>query len=56
MILDDVFAELDATRRTRLATIVAGADQVIVTAAVASDVPAELGGAFLKVSPGVVST
>ncbi len=56
LILDDVFAELDATRRTRLATIVAGADQVIVTAAVASDVPAELGGAFLKVSPGVVST
>lgn len=55
LILDDVFAELDATRRTRLASIVAGADQVIVTAAVASDVPEELGGTFLKVSPGVVS-
>ncbi|MFL4472932.1 DNA replication/repair protein RecF [Paeniglutamicibacter sp. MACA_103] len=54
LILDDVFAELDATRRTRLASIVAGADQVIVTAAVASDVPEELGGTFLKVSPGVV--
>lgn len=56
LILDDVFAELDATRRTRLATIVAGADQVIVTAAVASDVPAELGGTFLKVSPGAVKS
>lgn len=54
LILDDVFAELDATRRTRLASIVAGADQVIVTAAVAGDVPAELGGTFLKVSPGAV--
>ncbi|MFL4479405.1 DNA replication/repair protein RecF [Paeniglutamicibacter sp. ORCA_105] len=54
LILDDVFAELDATRRTRLASIVAGADQVIVTAAVAGDVPGELGGTFLKVSPGAV--
>lgn len=54
LILDDVFAELDATRRTRLASIVAGADQVIVTAAVAGDVPQELGGTFLRVSPGVV--
>lgn len=54
LILDDVFAELDATRRTRLASIVAGADQVIVTAAVARDVPQELGGTFLRVSPGVV--
>lgn len=54
LILDDVFAELDATRRSRLATIIAGAEQVIVTAAVASDVPEELGGTFLKVSPGQV--
>lgn len=54
LILDDVFAELDATRRSRLAAIVAGAEQVIVTAAVAGDVPEELGGVFLKVSPGQV--
>lgn len=54
LILDDVFAELDATRRSRLAAIVAGAEQVIVTAAVAGDVPKELGGTFLKVSPGQV--
>lgn len=56
LILDDVFAELDATRRSRLASIVAGAEQVIVTAAVAGDVPEELGGTFLQVSPGQVHT
>ena len=33
--LDDVFAELDAGRRERLAGLVAGAEQVLVTAAVA---------------------
>ncbi len=34
LILDDVFAELDAGRRDRLAELVAGAEQVLVTAAV----------------------
>ena len=34
LILDDVFAELDADRRDRLAELVAGAEQVLVTAAV----------------------
>ena len=34
LILDDVFAELDAGRRGRLAGLVAGAEQVLVTAAV----------------------
>ncbi|GAA3697956.1 DNA replication/repair protein RecF [Arthrobacter ginkgonis] len=55
LILDDVFAELDTDRRTRLAAVVAGAEQVIVTAAVAADVPAELGGRVLRVTPGHVS-
>jgi len=55
LILDDVFAELDADRRSRLASVVAGAEQVIVTAAVAADVPAELGGRVLRVTPGHVS-
>jgi DNA replication and repair protein RecF len=55
LILDDVFAELDADRRSRLAAVVAGAEQVIVTAAVAADVPAELGGRVLRVTPGHVS-
>ena len=34
LILDDVFAELDSGRRTQLAELVAGAEQVLVTAAV----------------------
>jgi len=45
LMLDDVFAELDAKRRTRLAEMVAGARQVFVTAAVPGDVPAQLAGA-----------
>ncbi|MFB0833481.1 DNA replication/repair protein RecF [Arthrobacter halodurans] len=54
LILDDVFAELDTGRRTRLAAVVADAEQVIVTAAVPEDVPAELGGRVLTVRPGSV--
>ncbi len=44
LLLDDVFAELDSQRRTRLAELVAPAEQVLVTAAVEGDVPAELAG------------
>ena len=44
LILDDVFAELDASRRAKLAAIVAGAEQVLVTAAVSEDIPAALAG------------
>ncbi len=44
LILDDVFAELDARRRRALAVVAAQAEQVVVTAAVAEDVPEELGG------------
>jgi DNA replication and repair protein RecF len=39
LLLDDVFAELDAARRRALADVAAGAEQVLVTAAVADDVP-----------------
>ncbi|GAB7192158.1 DNA replication/repair protein RecF [Kineococcus sp. NUM-3379] len=42
LILDDVFAELDTGRRERLADVVAGAEQVLVTAAVPEDVPEAL--------------
>jgi DNA replication and repair protein RecF len=49
LILDDVFAELDADRRTRLAEIAAGAEQVLVTAAVEDDVPRALSGARVHV-------
>lgn len=51
LILDDVFAELDTGRRGRLAELVAGAEQVIITAAVESDVPAELRGTSLGITP-----
>ena len=49
LILDDVFAELDDHRRERLATIASGAEQVLVTAAVPSDVPEALTGARVDV-------
>ena len=52
LILDDVFAELDAGRRGRLASIVAGAEQVLVTAAVAEDIPEALAGDQIPVIPG----
>jgi DNA replication and repair protein RecF len=55
LILDDVFAELDAERRTQLAELVADAEQVLVTAAVAADVPAALAGARFDVAGGEVT-
>ncbi|MGW3297147.1 DNA replication/repair protein RecF [Streptomyces xiamenensis] len=54
LVLDDVFAELDARRRDRLAGLVAGGEQVLVTAAVAEDVPASLAGARFAVADGRV--
>jgi DNA replication and repair protein RecF len=55
LILDDVFAELDAGRRDRLAGLVAAAEQVLVTAAVPADVPEVLAGTRFNVRAGVVS-
>jgi len=40
LLLDDVFAELDATRRRALAAVAESAEQVLVTAAVLEDIPA----------------
>lgn len=54
LVLDDVFAELDAGRRDQLAERVAGAEQVLVTAAVAEDVPPALAGARFRVADGEV--
>ncbi len=54
LILDDVFAELDAGRRARLADLVADCEQVLVTAAVPEDVPATLTGRTLTVTLGEV--
>lgn len=54
LILDDVFAELDAQRRERLAAIVAETEQVLVTAAVGDDIPGALAGEQITVVPGGV--
>ena len=54
LVLDDVFAELDDSRRSRLADMVAPAEQVLVTAAVAGDVPHTLNGARFTVAGGEV--
>jgi DNA replication and repair protein RecF len=56
LLLDDVFAELDASRRERLAELLAPAEQVLITAAVAGDVPAALSGRILSVGSGTVSS
>ena len=55
LILDDVFSELDATRRERLALAARQAEQVLVTAAVASDVPEQLSGARFEVHAGRIT-
>jgi DNA replication and repair protein RecF len=52
--LDDVFAELDSGRRDRLAELVGGAAQTLVTCAVPADVPTVLGGVRYDVSEGEV--
>lgn len=54
LVLDDVFAELDVSRRAALAGRVAGAEQVLVTAAVEDDVPEILRGRRFDVEPGSV--
>ena len=56
LILDDVFAELDAGRRDRLAALVATAEQVLVTAAVPADVPQILTGAHFTVAAGTLTS
>ena len=55
LILDDVFAELDLDRRDQLAALVGSAEQVLVTAAVAEDVPAGLVGQRFRVQDGAVT-
>ncbi|MBP2436832.1 DNA replication/repair protein RecF [Microbacterium amylolyticum] len=54
LILDDVFAELDAARRRRLGQVVADYEQVIVTAAVAGDIPDHLREHAVRIEGGEV--
>jgi len=55
LILDDVFAELDADRRQRLASLTAGYEQVVVTAAVEEDIPAVLHAHVVRINAGTIS-
>ncbi len=54
LILDDVFAELDESRRGRLAAAVADFEQVLITAAVFDDVPDELASHVIRIRAGAV--
>ncbi len=54
LILDDVFAELDESRRARLAAAIAGFEQVLITAAVFDDVPSELTTHIVRITAGEV--
>ena len=54
LILDDIFAELDTTRREQLTSVTHMAEQTFITAAVESDLPAELLSTKFYVTPGQV--
>jgi len=54
LLLDDVFAELDRQRRDRVAEAALAAEQSVVTAAVAEELPPALGAAVFHVEPGSV--
>jgi DNA replication and repair protein RecF len=54
LILDDVFAELDTSRRVQLMSTTQLAEQTFITAAVENDLPAELLTQKFYVTPGVV--
>jgi DNA replication and repair protein RecF len=54
LILDDVFAELDAGRRAQLAEIAGNAEQVLISSAVVGDVPEPVSGARYDVADGEV--
>ena len=54
LILDDVFAELDTSRRNQLMSVTQLAEQTIITAAVESDLPKELLTEKFYVTPGAV--
>jgi DNA replication and repair protein RecF len=55
LILDDVFAELDESRRDRLADAIEGFEQVLITAAVGGDVPSRLAGHTVLIRAGRIA-
>ena len=56
LVLDDVFAELDQSRRARLAGAVSGFGQVLITAAVREDVPDELATHTVRITRGMIES
>lgn len=50
LLLDDVFAELDEQRRAALLWAITQADQVFITSATGTEIPAELHGTFYRVT------
>lgn len=54
LILDDVFAELDTVRRSRLVDLISGNEQVIITAAVVEDIPEIANARIYNVTNGEV--
>lgn len=54
LILDDVFAELDGERRSRLANAIEGYEQVLITCAVLSDLPKELWSRTIRIVAGQI--
>ncbi len=54
LILDDVFAELDISRRQQLVSVTLEAEQTLITASVEKDLPSELITNKFYVTPGVV--
>ena len=50
LILDDVFAELDTTRRERLGALISNNEQILITAAVPEALPVELDGRRVVIS------
>ena len=53
LILDDVFAELDAKRRARLVSTISDVEQTIITVADIQDVPTDLAGVHHWLDDGV---
>jgi DNA replication and repair protein RecF len=54
LLLDDVFAELDRGRRQRVAEVALAAEQTVMTASVAEELPPELAASVFHVEPGSV--
>jgi DNA replication and repair protein RecF len=54
IVLDDVFAELDRSRRERLADAVGDYEQVLITAAVEEDVPERLAAHTVRINKGTI--